>query len=54
MCDCDYGKYVPTAIRGRFVVAYKGLYGWWFEFDGSVRFSDTQGGGATLRLRQDH
>lgn len=45
---CDYEKNVPAAIRGHFTAAYKGQYGWWFEFDGAVRFQDPQGGGATL------
>lgn len=42
---CDYEKNVPAAIRGHFTAAYKGQYGWWFEFDGAVRFQDPQGGG---------
>ena len=42
----DYGKHVPARLRDRFVAAYKGQYGYWFEFDGSVRFEDGQGGGS--------
>lgn len=42
---CDYEKNVPAAIRRHFTAAYKGQYGWWFEFDGAVRFQDPQGGG---------
>ncbi len=49
----DFAKHVPARLRGRFVAAYQGQYGYWFEFDGSVRFDDVQGGGATpLRLRR--
>lgn len=49
----DYAKHVPAQLRDRFVTAYRGQYGWWFEFDGSVRFDDVRGGGATpLRLRR--
>ena len=42
---CDYEKEVPVRLRGRFVAAYKGVFGYWFEFDGSVSFQDPQGGG---------
>ena len=50
----EYEKCVPEGIRRHFVQAFKGQYGYWFEFDGSVRFDDVQGGGAApLRLRQD-
>ena len=41
----DFAKHVPARLRGRFVAAYQGQYGYWFEFDGSVRFDDVQGGG---------
>ena len=41
---CDYKKLVPAHLRGHFVDAYKGVFGYWFEFDGSVRFQDSQGG----------
>ena len=41
----DYGRHVPAQLRDRFVAAYRGQYGYWFEFDGSVRFEDGQGGG---------
>ena len=41
----DYAKHVPAQLRDRFVTAYRGQYGWWFEFDGSVRFDDVRGGG---------
>ena len=50
----DYGRHVPAQLRDRFVAAYRGQYGYWFEFDGSVRFEDGQGGGtAPLRIRKD-
>ena len=39
----DFAKHVPAHLRGRFVTAYQGQYGYWFEFDGSVRFDDVQG-----------
>lgn len=42
----DYEKFVPTPLRRHFVAAYKGVFGYWFEFDGSVRFDDTSQGGA--------
>ena len=42
---CDYEKMVPEHLRGHFVAAYKGVFGYWFEFDGSVSFQDPQGGG---------
>lgn len=35
----DLSRHVPDELRDRFVAAYKGQYGYWFEFDGSVRFS---------------
>ena len=38
----DFAKHVPARLRGRFVAAYQGQYGYWFEFDGSVRFEDVQ------------
>lgn len=41
----DFAKHVPAHLRGRFVGAYQGQYGYWFEFDGSVGFKDPQGGG---------
>lgn len=41
----DFAKHVPARLRGRFVAAYQGQYGYWFEFDGSVRFDDVHGGG---------
>ena len=41
----DFAKHVPARLRRRFVAAYQGQYGYWFEFDGSVRFDDVQGGG---------
>ena len=41
----DFESCVPEAIRSRFVQAFKGTFGYWFEFDGSVRFEDKQGGG---------
>lgn len=41
----DFAKHVPARLRGRFVAAYQGQYGYWFEFDGSVRFDDVRGGG---------
>ena len=41
----DFAKHVPARLRGRFVAAYQGQYGYWVEFDGSVRFDDVQGGG---------
>ena len=52
---CDYEKMVPEHLRGHFVAAYKGVFGYWFEFDGGVRFQDPKGGGgdAPLRLRHD-
>lgn len=34
----DLSRHVPDELRDRFVAAYKGRYGYWFEFDGSVRF----------------
>ena len=43
----DFEKQVPAQLRGRFVAAYKGTFGYWFEFDGSVRFDDVQGGGSS-------
>lgn len=36
-------RHVPEELRGRFVQAFKGQYGYWFEFDGSVRFRDAGG-----------
>lgn len=47
----DFAKHVPARLRGRFVAAYQGQYGYWFEFDGSVRFDDVQGGGVATPLR---
>ena len=38
----DYAEHVPAQLRDRFVTAYRGQYGWWFEFDGSVRFDDVK------------
>ena len=40
----DMARHVPKKIRPRFVQAFEGVYGWWFEFDGSVRFRDPGGG----------
>lgn len=49
----DYASYVPAQLRDRYVGAYHGQYGWWFEFDGSVLFDDMQGGGSTpVRIRR--
>lgn len=45
MAAHDLSRYVPARLRGRFVAAYEGRYGYWFEFDGSVRFQDPNGGG---------
>ena len=39
----DLARHVPEKLRGRFVAAYEGQYGCWFEFDGSVRFRDAGG-----------
>ena len=41
----DFEKHVPMDIRPRFIQAFKGTFGYWFEFDGSVRFEDRRGGG---------
>lgn len=48
----DYAEYVPMQLRERFVAAYKGQYGYWFEFDGSVRFDDFDGGAVPLCVRR--
>lgn len=42
--DADYLRHVPAKMRDKFVGAYKGEYGYWFEFDGTVTFEDGQGG----------
>lgn len=39
----EYEEYVPEGIRRHFVQAFKGQYGYWFEFDGAVRFRDRDG-----------
>ena len=39
----EYEKCVPKNIRRHFVQAFKGQYGYWFEFDGAVRFRDRDG-----------
>lgn len=44
----DLSLHVPARLRGHFVAAYEGQYGFWFEFDGSIRFQDPQGGGGVL------
>lgn len=50
----DFKDCVPAPLRGRFTAAYKGAFGYWFEFDGTVAFRETGGGGATpLRVRRD-
>ena len=41
----EYEEHVPEGIRRHFVQAFKGQYGYWFEFDGSVSFQDPNGGG---------
>ncbi len=46
----DFAEHVPAQLRDRFVTAYRGQYGWWFEFDGSVRFDDARGGGGNSLL----
>ena len=43
MATRDLSRQVPARLRGRFVAAYQGQYGFWFEFDGSVRFRDPKG-----------
>ena len=39
----EYEEHVPEGIRRHFVQAIKGQYGYWFEFDGAVRFRDRDG-----------
>ena len=39
----EYEEHVPEEIRRHFVQAFKGQYGYWFEFDGAVRFRDRDG-----------
>lgn len=39
----DLSRHVPARLRGHFVAAYEGQYGFWFEFDGAVRFRDRDG-----------
>ena len=39
----DLGRHVPDGIRQHFVAAYKGRYGYWFEFDGTLAFRDGDG-----------
>ena len=46
--DADYLRHVPAKLRDKFVGAYKGEYGYWFEFDGTVMFEDRQWGGRRL------
>lgn len=41
----DFEKCVPVDLRGRFTAAYKGVFGYWFEFDGTVTFQEPGGGG---------
>lgn len=41
----EYEEHVPACLRGHFVAAYEGQYGFWFEFDGAVNFKDPNGGG---------
>jgi hypothetical protein len=37
-------RHVPDELRPHFVAAYKGQYGYWFEFDGTIQFKDPKGG----------
>lgn len=39
----NLSQHVPEGIRRHFVQAFKGQYGYWFEFDGAVRFRDKGG-----------
>ena len=41
----DMSRHVSKKLRPHFVQAFEGTYGWWFEFDGTVRFRDPKGGG---------
>lgn len=41
--DENLSQHVPEGIRRHFVQAFKGQYGYWFEFDGAVRFRDNGG-----------
>lgn len=44
MADAEVlGRHVPEGIRPHFVAAYKGRYGYWFEFDGTLAFRDRGG-----------
>lgn len=43
MATPDLARQVPPSLRGHFVAAYEGQYGYWFEFDGGVRFRDASG-----------
>ena len=40
----DMSRHVPKEILSRFVQAFEGMYGCWFEFDGSIQFKDPKGG----------
>lgn len=40
----DLAEHVPPELRGRFTAAYRGSFGYWFEFDGTVTFHETGGG----------
>ena len=40
----DISRHVPKEIKSRFVQAFEGTYGFWFEFDGTIRFKDPKGG----------
>lgn len=42
----DMSRHVSKKLRPHFVQAFEGTYGWWFEFDGTVRFRDPKGGGS--------
>lgn len=49
-----FERYVPSTLRGRFTAAHRGSFGYWFEFDGTVSFHETGGGGQfPLRIRRD-
>lgn len=39
----NMSRHVPKKLRPHFVQAFEGTYGWWFEFDGTVRFRDRDG-----------
>ena len=45
----DFERYVPSVLQGRFTAAYRGSFGYWFEFDGTVSFRETGGGNSPSR-----